>query len=87
MIAVHEKVDITLTAREILEKKIDEAIEKYPETLKAKHAEKIMNCTQPQLNILLNDGEIPGAKKLPGLGWRIPRETFFAWWYGKEENE
>lgn len=79
-----QQQSITADAREILEKKIDEAIQKYPTGMKPYHLEEIMSCSQSQVYEFLNNYDIPGAKKLPSLGWRIPRETFLAWWYGKE---
>lgn len=78
---------ITLTAREILKKKIDEYIEKYPTALKPKHIKEIMDCTQTQTYNALNNKKIPGAKNIKGLGWRIPRETFLAWWFGNKIEE
>ncbi|MFP4018515.1 MAG: hypothetical protein ACLFUH_04640, partial [Bacteroidales bacterium] len=79
-----EKVNIALSAREILEKKIDEAIEKYPNALKVEHLQIIMShkkddvISQSQIYEMLGNGEIPGAKKIPGLSWRVPALTFFA---------
>lgn len=79
--------NITLTAREILEKKINEAVANYPTALKAKHLPQIMNCHKPEVYRLLEKGRVPGAKKLPGLGWRIPTLPFFAWFYGNRKDE
>lgn len=76
--------DIALTAREILENKIDTAIQKYPTALRPEHIQNILDCSRTSAYTALPN--IPGAKKIDGLGWRIPKETFFAWWYGKEEN-
>jgi hypothetical protein len=78
--------DITLTAREILETKINETADKYPPALKTKHLLEIMNCYKAELYPLLNNGQIPAAKKIPGLGWRIPRDVFLSWWYGNEQE-
>lgn len=75
---------VTVVAREILEKKIDELINKYPSALKPKHIQEIMSCSQTQAYDTLRKGLVPGAKKIEGLGWRIPRETFFIWWFSKE---
>jgi len=77
-------LEVTLAAKEILQQKIDDMIQKYPASLKPKDIQEIMNCSQTQAYDLLNNSEIPSAKKLDGLGWRIPRETFLAWWYGEE---
>jgi hypothetical protein len=74
---------VTLAAREILEKKMDEFIDKYPSALKPKDIMEIMNTTQARTYEALNRGDIPGAKKIKGFGWRIPRETFFIWWFSK----
>jgi len=85
----HEKV--VLKAKEILERKIDEKLEKYPSTLTVEHLQKIMSSkknelySKSQIYNLLNNGQIPSAKKIPGMGWRIPALTFFAWWLGSGE--
>ncbi|SDI96963.1 hypothetical protein SAMN04515654_12158 [Halanaerobium congolense] len=79
-----ENRTITVEAKEILEKKIDAAIAKYPTGMKPYHLEEIMSCSKSQVYEFLNNYDIPGAKKLPSLGWRIPRETFLAWWFGEE---
>ena len=77
---------IKLQAREIIEKKISEKIDNYPSALKPTDIMEIMNTSQARTYEALNRGDIPGAKKIKGFGWRIPKETFFAWWYGKEKN-
>jgi hypothetical protein len=57
---------------------------KYPVSLKSKDIVKIMNCCRTQGYELLEGGDIPGARKIPGLGWRINRDVFLTWLYGRE---
>ena len=78
-----KEVNITLSAREILEKIINQTAEQLPMSLKVNHVAVIMNCSKRQVYEMLADNNIPGAKKIKGLGWRIPRDPFLAWWYGK----
>ena len=49
-----------------------------------KHLTELMNCSQTQAYIALEKGNIPGTKKIPGLGWRINRDIFLAWLYCEE---
>ena len=79
-----DEENITLTAREILEKRINITAEKYPLSLKTTHLAQLMNCDREQVYVSLRKKEIPGAKKIKGLGWRVPRDVFLAWYYGKE---
>lgn len=85
--------NIALQAREILEEKINEKIAEYPSSLKPKHLQEILSnekgelYSKTQVYELLNNKKIPGAKKIEGMGWRIPALTFFAWWYGNENEE
>ena len=51
----------------------------YPVTLRVKDLEKILGCYNSQVYNIVQ--KIPGAKKIKTLGWRIPRDTFFAWYY------
>lgn len=80
-------MEIALQAKEILEKQINEKAANYPSSLKPKDIQEIMSCSQTQAYDTLRKGLVPGAKKIDGLGWRIPKETFFAWWYGNNVNE
>ena len=89
LIGNKKRGNVTLTAREILEKRINKTADKYPPALKPKHLQQIMShkmeglASKTQVNNLLNSGHIPAAKKLPGLGWRIPRDVFLSWWFGR----
>jgi len=75
---------ITVTAHEILKQRIEDTSNNYSESLKAKDLQQIMNCSQTQVYDALNNNDIPGAKKIKGLGWRVPRDVFLTWWYASE---
>ena len=74
--------DITKKAAEILEDQIQQTREQLPVSLKPNHLIEIMNTSKSQVYKLLKRDKIPSAKKLDGLGWRIPRDVFLSWWYG-----
>ena len=75
--------DITLQAKEILELQIEKTRKDYPMSLKPKHLIEIMNASKSQIYEMLAKNEIPSAKKISGLGWRIPRDVFLSWYYGR----
>ena len=76
--------DIKSTKNDILEKLIRETIIKYPFTLKVTHIIELTGYGQATVYRMLEQGEIPGAKKI--RGWRIPRDIFLSWWYSDGTN-
>ena len=67
-------------SKELLAKMLEEIRRDYPLTLRAEDVSKIMGCKN-KTQVYKMVKYIPGAKKLECLGWRIPRDTFFAWYY------
>ena len=80
-----ERDDIALAAREILEKRIDESMAKYPRSLEANHIIEITGTSKDTVYKMLQQRKIPSAKKIMGA-WRVPALTFFAWWYGGNQE-
>jgi len=72
---------------EVLSDKVESKMKDYPSALRPRDIEEIMGCSENASYPALRAGDIPGAKKISNLGWRIPRETFFTWWFGKEMEE
>lgn len=68
--------------KEVLREKIDIKMKAYPSALRPSDIEEIMNCSKNASYPALRAGEIPGAKKISNLGWRVPKELFFVWWFG-----
>jgi len=58
---------------------IKEIRKEYPQSLTVTDISEITNYSENSIYLLLNQGEIPYAKKLKG--WRVPRDTFLLWWY------
>ncbi|MFW6047186.1 MAG: helix-turn-helix domain-containing protein [Candidatus Woesearchaeota archaeon] len=75
---------IELTAKEVLLELVKENRDSLPFSLKAKDLIKLMNCSRTQAYTALENGTIPGAKKIEGLGWRINREIFLTWLCSQE---
>jgi len=80
-------INVQSAVKSVLDERINEKINDYPSALKPADIMEIMNTSQARTYEALNRGDIPGAKKIKGFGWRIPKETFFAWWYGEEVKE
>ncbi|MFW6047449.1 MAG: helix-turn-helix domain-containing protein [Candidatus Woesearchaeota archaeon] len=55
--------------------------EKYPIALKVTDLMKILDTSDTTIYLKLKKGEIPGARKIPGIGWRINRDEFLNWLY------
>ena len=70
--------------KETLKECIQESREQYPETLKVKDIAEITRLHEQSVYELLNQGQLPGAKKI--MGWRVPRDPFLLWWFGGENN-
>ena len=79
--------NIEVTAKNALLTLIREQQEKYPPSLKVKNVMEIMNCCKSQAYESINKGLIPGAKKIPGLGWRVNRDMLLIWIYASEHVE
>jgi hypothetical protein len=75
------------SVKEVLLQLIKAEQEKYPFSLKAKMLPEIMNCEIEQIYRMLAKGEIPGAQKIKGLGWRINRDVLLTWLYSENERE
>jgi|Wag4MinimDraft_11_1082651.scaffolds.fasta_scaffold06142_2 hypothetical protein len=80
-------INVQSAVKSVLDERINEKIDDYPSALKPADIMEIMNTSQARTYEALNRGDIPGAKKIKGFGWRIPKETFFVWWYGNNVNE
>ncbi|MFW6016600.1 MAG: hypothetical protein ACOCRK_09190, partial [bacterium] len=63
-----ETQSIEHTVKEAVLELIKRSQESYPFSLKAKNIMELMNCSQTQAYTALEKGNIPGAKKIPGLG-------------------
>ncbi len=81
------KLCIKLATTEVLMKLIQREQQKYPFSLKTKNVIELMNCSQTQAYEALERGDIPGARKIPGMGWRINRDVFLTWLYSEEVRE
>ena len=77
------QLDITIHATEILEQKIEEERSRLPFALTANHLSELLGISKRKVYDALAAGDIPGAKKI-NQSWRVPRDTFLSWFYGKE---
>ena len=73
-----------ITSKEILMELIREEREKYPKSMDYKHVMEILDTSNNTVYDKLKKGEIPGGRNIPGIGWRINRDVFFAWYYTAE---
>jgi predicted DNA-binding transcriptional regulator AlpA len=80
-----KKTDIKLAVREILETQIGKTREELPFSLKVADMAKLTGYSENSIYLLLEAGEIPGAKKIKG--WRVSRDVFLSWWYSSEKNQ
>ena len=78
---------IEITAKEILMELISKEQEKYPFSLKVPHLMELLNASDTAIYEKLERGEIPGARKYKGIGWRAPRDVILAWLYGQELHD
>lgn len=76
---------IEIMAKEILMELISKEQEKYPFSLKVPHLMELLNASDTAIYEKLERGEIPGARKYKGIGWRINRDVFLTWLYSGEE--
>lgn len=77
--------NIQLAAEKILMELISKEQEKYPFSLKVPHLMELLNASDTAIYEKLERGEIPGARKYKGIGWRINRDVFLTWLYSGEE--
>ena len=76
--------NIELTAKEVLTELVQAEQKKYPIALKVPQITRILGTSDVTIYAKLEKDEIPGAKKIPGIGWRINRDVFLTWLYSKE---
>lgn len=75
-----------LIVKEIIEKRVDQEIEKHSLLMKVSEVKQILDIHDDgQIYKMLNNDQIPGAKKIPGLGWRVNRDEFFIWLYSDSD--
>lgn len=58
---------------------IEKRRNKLPHSLKVPEVADELNASEDSVYIKLNRGEIPGASKIPGIGWRVNTDIFLAW--------
>lgn len=71
--------------RDTLQQLIQKTSQGYPLSLKVEHLVEITGYSENSVYLMLEKGEIPGAKKIKG--WRVPRDTFLLWWHGDWYNQ
>ncbi|PTX14570.1 hypothetical protein SAMN04488598_1654 [Halanaerobium congolense] len=72
--------------KEIIKKRVDQEVEKHSLLMKVSEVKEILDIHDDgQIYKMLNNDQIPGAKKIPGLGWRINRDIFFIWLYSNSD--
>jgi len=81
---LNDNTAIQLTTKEVLMQLIKEEQQKYPFSLKVPDLMQLLNASDTAVYEKLERGEIPGAKKYKGIGWRVPRDLVLAWLYGQE---
>ena len=79
------KTNIQPAVKEVLMELISKEQEKYPFSLKVPHLMELLNASDTAIYEKLERGEIPGARKYKGIGWRINRDVFLTWLYSGEE--
>ena len=55
-----------------------------PFVLESQTVAELMGTSRNTVYMKLRKGEIPGAKNIKGIGWRINRDLFLAWLYCQE---
>ena len=72
-------------AKEIITEKVEEKLNQYPLLMNKDDVMPFLGLsTSQQLYNILNSHGIPGAQKIPGIGWRFNRDVFFTWLYSGE---
>lgn len=84
-----KKKELDKTLQEAVRDTLQELIQKtrqgYPLSLKVEHLAEITGYSENSIYLMLEKGDIPGAKKIKG--WRVPRDTFLLWWHGDWFNQ
>jgi len=84
-----EKKELEKTLQEAVHDTLQALIQKtsqeYPLSLKVEHLAEITGYSENSIYLMLEKGDIPGAKKIKG--WRVPRDTFLLWWHGDWYNK
>lgn len=75
------KSDTNLSNFCMLLELIREEREKYPFSLSWEHVMELLDISKPTVYKKLKAGEIPGAKYIDGIGWRVNRDLFLTWLY------
>ena len=79
-----EAHNIQPTTEETLLTLVQAEQKKYPIMLKVSQITRMLDTSDVTVYEKLKKGEIPGAKHIPGIGWRITRDVFFTWLYGED---
>ena len=58
---------------------IEKRRKNLPHSLEVPDVMKELNAKKDSVYGKLNRGEIPGAQKIPGIGWRVNTDIFLAW--------
>ncbi|MTI58585.1 MAG: helix-turn-helix domain-containing protein [Firmicutes bacterium] len=82
-----KKLEKTLqeAVHDTLQELIQKTSQEYPLSLKVEHLAEITGYSENSIYLMLEKGDIPGAKKIKG--WRVPRDTFLLWWHGDWFNQ
>ncbi len=79
------KSELILTREEIIIL-IKKHEKEYPASLNAKDLARFFGYKKPnQMYTLIHS--LSMSRKIPGIGWRVPADTFFYWYYGIEVEE
>lgn len=81
-------MEVDFKTKEIIEKRVNEEVNKHPLLMKVDEVKDILEIKDDgQIYKMLNNGQVPGGKKIPGLGWRINRDIFFTSLYSESKLE
>ena len=73
-----------MDTKEILLELIQAERKKHSASLKVPDVMELLDTSDVTVYKKLKNGEIPGGKKISGIGWRINRDVFLTWLYAKE---
>jgi predicted DNA-binding transcriptional regulator AlpA len=76
--------EIQLQAKEVLIHLIQEHQTGLSFSLKVPKIAELLGASEWAVYEKLGRGEVPGARKIPGIGWRINRDIFLTWLYTQE---
>ena len=75
-------MDFTQAAKEILQERIEKEVSKHSLLMKVNETQEVLGIDDhAQMYRMMNNDNVPGAQKIPGMGWRINRDIFFMWLY------